>query len=220
MPLELSALVHVIDDDEAVCDSLSLLFKSAGYAVETYRSAGAFLQEARSRHPACVVADMRMPGLSGLELTEQLRRHGRSERVIILTGHGTVAMGVNAIKSGAVDFLEKPCPPQRLLAAVGEALLAGERGSRQAEPGNCGEFAWRVAQLSPQEYDVLAGLVRGYTNEQIAAALDISVRTVQNRRGTLLTHLGVASRQALMEQVLLANWTPTTGPFRLPPGTN
>lgn len=217
MTVDASATVHVIDDDEAVCDALSCLLKGAGYAVRTYRSAGSFLESAASTPPACIVADMRMPGLSGVELTERLRQSGRREPVIILTGHGTVSMGVLAIKLGAVDFLEKPCPPQRLLAAVSEALLEGERRTRQPAASVGGEFAAQVALLSPPERDVLGGLVRGYTNEQIAAQLDISVRTVQNRRGALLENLGLASRQELMEQVLRANWTPTTGPFRLPP---
>ncbi|WP_339873706.1 response regulator [uncultured Brevundimonas sp.] len=195
-------VVYVIDDDEPMRRSLVLLLSSAGYRVQTYEGPAAFLDGASVLEPGCVVTDMRMPQMSGLELMSELRAKGIPMPVILITGHGDVALAVEAMKRGAVDFLEKPFEPATLIAAIQKTidnarvrfdLLADNRTARAA-----------LLTLSSREKDVLRGLVAGHTNKMIARELGISDRTVEEYRAKVKSKLGVTSLSALLTFVLKA----------------
>src|SRR5689334_4803437 len=170
------AVVHVIDDDEAMRDSLAFLLGAIGMEVRTYESAMEFLEVAPKAAAGCVITDVRMPGLSGVDLLRRLRELKLGIPVIVITGHGDVPLAVEAMKSGALDFLEKPFDDEVLLASVRSALNRLDQDQRrQAERD---EIERRLAALSKRERDVLEGLVSGHANKQIAYDLGISPRTI------------------------------------------
>jgi two-component system, LuxR family, response regulator FixJ len=196
------AVVHVIDDDEAVRQSLAFLLKTAGLAVQTYDSAVAFLKVATEVKAGCIVTDVRMPELSGIDLLRRLKELGLQLPVIVITGHGDVPLAVEAMKIGAVDFLEKPFDDEVLLTSVRSALDTQDRNSqRQAERA---EIESRLAALSNRERDVLGGLVAGHANKQIAFDLGISPRTVEIYRANLMTKMEAASLSDLVRMALIA----------------
>lgn len=185
------SLVYVVDDDDAVRRSLSLLLRSAGYAVSAHASAEALLaalDESGAPATACAVVDVRMAGMDGLALQQHLadRRAGRIP-VVIVTGHADVPLAVRAMRNGAVDFIEKPYPPDRMLAAVVDAMA---RTPRESQAGDAME---RLATLSPREREVLQALVAGQSNKEIARVLGLSPRTVEAHRAALMDRLGVKS---------------------------
>jgi two-component system response regulator FixJ len=196
------AIVHVIDDDEAMRESLAFLLGTTGLEVRTYASAKAFLEVARTVEAGCVITDVRMPELSGVELLRRLRELKLGVPVIVITGHGDVPLAVQAMKMGALDFLEKPFDDEVLLASVRAALGRLEQGhKRQTERS---DIEARLASLSNRERDVLEGLVAGHANKQIAYDLGISPRTIEIYRANLMTKMQAASLSDLVRMALIA----------------
>jgi two-component system response regulator FixJ len=201
MPSE-KAVVHVIDDDEAMRQSLAFLLGAVGMEVQTYDSAVEFLKVAPTLKAGCVITDVRMPELSGVELLRRLRELKLGIPVIVITGHGDVPLAVEAMKIGALDFLEKPFDDEILLASVRSALDRLDRDQqRQAERS---DIEGRLATLSNRERDVLEGLVAGHANKQIAYDLGISPRTIEIYRANLMTKMQAASLSDLVRMALIA----------------
>lgn len=195
------AVVHVIDDDAAMRDSLTFLLESAGLAARSYDSAGAFLQALPGIAPGCIVTDIRMPDMSGLDLVRRLKELGGRHPVIVITGHGDVPLAVEAMKAGVVDFLEKPFDDSVILGAIQSALHAGE--TQQRENGRQAEIRDRLATLSAREREVLDHLVIGRPNKVIAHELGISARTVEIYRANVMTKMQAASLSELVRMALL-----------------
>ncbi len=200
MPSEIGT-VHVIDDDEALRDSLTFLLRAAKIDVETHSSAVAFLDALPGIRLSCVITDVRMPGLSGIDLLRRLKELNIAVPVIVITGHSDVPLAVEAMKSGAIDFLEKPFDDEVLLASVRSALKFREgeekRHTERAEIEN------RLAALSNRERDVLGGLVAGRANKQIAFDLGISPRTVEIYRANLMDKMRAGSLSDLVRMALI-----------------
>jgi two-component system response regulator FixJ len=194
--------VHVIDDDEAVRDSLAFLFQSAALPVRTYPSPVPFLDVADGLGNGCVVTDVRMPEMNGLDLVRELKSRGLDLPIIVMTGHGDVPMAVEAMKEGAADFLEKPFDDEVLLGAVRRALsrppVAGPGG------GEAAEVRARVDQLSVRERQVLSGLLEGLPNKTIAYDLGISARTVEIYRAKVMTKMEASSFAELVRLAITA----------------
>jgi two-component system response regulator FixJ len=203
------AAVDLIDDDEAVRQSLAFLLDSSGIAARTHESATAFLAALPTLTPACIVTDVRMPGMTGLELLRELRARGVDAPVIVITGHGDVPLAVEAMKGGAADFLEKPFDDDALLATIRAAIGRQARDAqRHAERDAILE---RLASLSGRERDVLAGLVAGHANKMIAYDLGISPRTVEIYRANLMTKMDAASLSHLVRMAMLAGFARPDG---------
>ncbi|MFZ5685907.1 MAG: response regulator FixJ [Pseudomonadota bacterium] len=197
-------LVHVIDDDEAMRQSLQFLLDTAGYAARTYESAIQFLEQLDALEPGCIVTDVRMPEMNGLELVRRLRSRGVTLPVIVITGHGDVPLAVEAMKSGVADFLEKPFDDEQLLSAVRAALDSNVNDDRNDTEKQ--RFESMLAGLSPREQDVLRGVVAGKPNKIIAYELGISPRTVEVYRANVMSKTGAASLSELVRMALLAGF--------------
>ena len=195
-------VIHVVDDDAAMRDSLAFLLDVNGFQPKTYESANAFLSAAATGAASCVISDIRMPGLSGIELVRALKSRGEACPVILITGHGDVALAVEAMKAGAVDFIEKPFDDAALLSAIRAAL--DTRSAKQGDSAAKKEAEVRLADLSPRERDVLLGLVAGKINKVIAHDLNISPRTVEVYRANLMAKTGAHSMSELMRLALAA----------------
>lgn len=194
-------VIHVIDDDAAMRDSLAFLLDVNGYRSQIYETADAFLAGGGAEVSSCVVvSDIRMPGISGIELVRKLKREGAASAVILITGHGDVALAVEAMKAGAADFIEKPFDDAALLDAIRAAL--DTRPSAPGENSARKQAAARLADLSPRERDVLQGLVAGKINKVIAHELSISPRTVEVYRANLMAKTGARSMSELMRLAL------------------
>lgn len=197
-----NSLVHVIDDDDAVRESLEFLLRTAKIDVRTYDFATAFLNATPSGGIGCIVTDVRMPGMSGVDLLRQLKARGSTMPVIVITGHGDIQLAVEAMKVGAVDFLEKPFDDEVLLASVSAALGRLEKDSqRETERADLNN---RLATLSVREREVLEGLVAGKPNKIIAFDLGISPRTVEIYRAHVMTKMNAGSLSELVRMALLA----------------
>ncbi len=195
-------IVHIIDDDEGVRESIEFLFRSAQLEVRIYESAPAFLSQASEAAGGCVVTDVRMPDVSGIDLLRRLKELKSTLPVIVMTGHGDVPLAVEAMKAGAVDFIEKPFDDDVMLAAVRAALARGEMtGKRDAERA---EIEERIKRLSPRERDVLQGLVGGHPNKIIAHNLGISPRTVEIYRANVMSKMQAPSLSDLVRMALIA----------------
>jgi len=200
--MESDAVVHVIDDDDAVRESLAFLLKTARIAVKTYDSAAAFLGASPPITSGCVITDVRMPGISGIELLQRLRERNVGVPVIVITGHGDVPLAVEAMKLGAADFFEKPFDDEALLAAVRSALSQlADNSKRDAEQA---DIQGKLATLSNREREVLQGLVSGHPNKTIAFDLGISPRTVEVYRANVMTKMNAASLSELVRMALTA----------------
>jgi two-component system, LuxR family, response regulator FixJ len=201
MPSE-KPIVHVIDDDEAVRQVLSFQLATAGIEVRTYDSAAGFLKVALPVQTGCIITDVRMPDLSGIDLLRELRQRKVTAPVIVITAHGDVPLAVEAMRLGAVDFLEKPFADEALLASVRSALEMGDRDrKRESERSS---IQSRLAGLSNRERDVLDGLVAGRANKQIAYDLGISARTIENYRANLMLKMQAATLSDLVRMALTA----------------
>jgi two-component system response regulator FixJ len=194
--------VHVVDDDEAMRHSLAFLLETAGHEVRTYASAVEFLDAVPGMERGCIVTDVRMPGLSGLEMVERLNAMKVTDPVIVITGHADVPLAVQAMKAGVSDFIEKPFPQDLLLTAIGTALAKGS-GSRAEEEGRR-LILDRIEALSERERQVLEGLVEGKPNKIIAFDLGISARTVEIYRANVMTKMQAGSLSELVRMAMLA----------------
>ncbi|MGJ5181694.1 response regulator FixJ [Bradyrhizobium oligotrophicum] len=196
------AKVYVIDDDEAMRDSLNFLLDSSGFDVTLFENAQAFLDRLPTLAFGCVVSDVRMPGIDGIELLKRMKATGSSFPILVMTGHGDVPLAVEAMKLGAVDFLEKPFEDERLVAMIETAI-------RQAEPAAKTEsitqdILVRIASLSPRERQVMDGLMAGLSNKLIAREYDISPRTIEVYRANVMTKMGANSLSELVRLAMRA----------------
>nr|WP_211163182.1 response regulator [Aromatoleum diolicum] len=194
--------IYIVDDDEALRDSLVWLLESSGHHVRAYESAEAFLGLYNAAMTGCLVLDVRMPGMSGLELFEELTRRHCTLPVIFITGHGDVPMAVSAVKKGAVDFIEKPFSERDMLGLIAECLAAEQqnRGKRQHEA----ETARRLHHLTQREREVLDLIIAGKLNKQIADVLGISIKTVEVHRARVMEKMEANSLAELVQNVLAA----------------
>ena len=200
MPSE-KGFVHVIDDDEALRESLAFLLRTANIEVRTYPSAAAFLDALPDARASCVITDVRMPGMSGIDLLRRLQELKIGMPVIVITGHGDVPLAVEAMKIGALDFLEKPFDDEVLLTSVRSALMRQDgETKRHTERA---EIESKLAALSNRERDVLGGLVAGRANKQIAYDLGISPRTVEIYRANLMNKMQAGSLSDLVRMALI-----------------
>lgn len=197
-----NGIVYVIDDDDAMRDSLNFLLDSSGYSVTLFDDAQRFLDALPGLAFGCVLSDVRMPGIDGIELLKLMKAQHCPFPILIMTGHGDVPLAVEAMKLGAVDFLEKPFEDDRLLAMIESAI-------RQAEPAVkiealSQEIAARVASLSPRERQVMDGLVAGLSNKLIAREYDISPRTIEVYRANVMTKMQAGSLSELVRLAMRA----------------
>lgn len=200
-----NAKVYVIDDDPAMRDSLDFLLGSAGLNVRLFESAQMFLNELPGLEAGCVVTDIRMPGIDGMELLRQLGASGaRKLPVIVMTGHGDVPLAVEAMKLGALDFLEKPFDDDRLIRMIEAALSQGDNGAKNEAVS--ADMAARVASLTPRERQVMQGLVTGLSNKAIARDYDISPRTVEVYRANVMTKMQAGNLSELVRFAIRAGF--------------
>jgi two-component system response regulator FixJ len=193
--------IALVEDDEAALDSLRLLLEGHGLSVRCFASAESFLASLTEFHPACLVCDVRLPGLSGLELQRALKAKGDEVPVILITGHGDIGMAVTAMKEGAFDFVEKPYDAERLIAGIEKALAVGEE--LRSREGERAEVLERLADLSPRQKEVMQLVAEGLSNKQIAARLGISPRTVENYRAWVMERMGAGNVADLVRKVLI-----------------
>ena len=200
-------LIYVVDDEASIRDSLAMLLRSVGLASRTFADAKSFLGAYEARSECCLVADVRMPGMSGIELQEALRSRGAQLPIIIITGHGDIAMAVRAMKAGAADFIEKPFHDQTLLDAVHRAL------ERSADPGveaaamDTDAVRKRLATLTPREQEVMALVVEGRPNKTVATRLGLSTRTVEVHRAKAMEKMQAASLADLVRMAIACGMT-------------
>jgi two-component system response regulator FixJ len=202
MPPEPEAIVFVVDDDRAMRDSLRWLLESIGLTVRTYATAAEFLREHQPSQPGCLVLDVRMPGMSGLDLQAELVQRGAELPTIVVTGHAEVAMAVRAVKAGAIDFIEKPFSDQLLLDRVRQALEI-DRQSREVRARR-EEARRRLASLSAREREVLELVAAGKANKEVAAALGLATKTVEVHRAHVMSKMAVDSLAELIRVAILA----------------
>ena len=191
--------VFIVDDDKAMRDGVSLLVKSVGLPAKSFPNAQSFLDHYCASEPGCLVLDVRMPGMSGIELHEELARRKIGLPVIFLTGHGDVAMGVRAMKTGAVDFIEKPPNDQVLLDAIQKAIAEDEERRRHLREREI--INGRASSLTGREHQVMEHLVQGTSDKQVANELGISVRGAAFHRANILKKMGVESLVELAQEI-------------------
>ena len=192
--------VYIVDDDEAMRDSLAWLLESQGFAVTAYVSAEDFLAACRDDMAGCIVLDVRMPGMSGLELYEKLNTRHCTLPVIFITGHGDVPMAVSALKKGAVDFIEKPFGDKDMLRLVGQCLELDRSNREKNRTGAA--IAKRLASLTEREVEVMDLIIAGKLNKQIADLLNISIKTVEVHRSRIMDKMAVRTVAELVQAVM------------------
>lgn len=185
------AIVFVVDDDTSVRTAIKRLIKSIGFQVKTFDSPQAFLEQEPCDNPKCLILDVRMPGMSGLELQERLATAGRSMSIIFITGHGNIPMSVKAVKAGAVDFIEKPFDDQKLIDAINSALKEDEKN--RLEQAEIKKIQQRVDLLTPREHEVFSHVVTGLLNKQVAFDLGMSEKTVKVHRARVMKKMKAGS---------------------------
>lgn len=200
MPAE--KLVHIVDDDDSVRRSAAFMLKHAGYRVESHVSGVEFLKMAKSTERGCVLLDVRMPEMDGLEVQQEMGARGIDMPVVILTGHGDIALAVKALRAGAINFIEKPYEKEALLRAIEEAYMRLDRAHDREM--KAGEAKIRLASLTGRERDVLNGLAAGYPNKTIAYDLGISPRTVEIYRANMMEKLRVRSLSEALRIAFIA----------------
>ena len=198
--------VFVVDDDQAMRNSLKWLIESIGMQVETFDSAQAFLDAYYPARGGCLLLDVRMPGMSGLELQAYLARREIGIPVILITGHGDVSMAVKAMKVGAVDFIEKPFDDEELLNSIRNALQHDQK--QRTLRAQRSDIAARVAELTPREHEVMTMVTDGKSNKEIAAALGVSAKTVEVHRARMMDKMRADSLAELVRMALLASGEP------------
>jgi two-component system, LuxR family, response regulator FixJ len=198
----MSRNVYVIDDDEAMRDSLNFLLDSSGFAVTLFETAQQFLDALPQLAFGCVISDVRMPGIDGIELLKRLKTLRSGFPIVVMTGHGDVPLAVEAMKLGAMDFLEKPFEDERLIAMIEAALRLPEPAARGDAVAQ--DIAARVASLSPRERQVMEGLVAGLSNKLIAREYDISPRTIEVYRANVMTKMQANSLSELVRFAMRA----------------
>ncbi len=201
-----AATVHIVDDDASLRTALDSLFRSTGHATRTYGSAQEFMEAGGAEGPGCLVVDVRMPGVSGLDFQEHLAREGVRMPVILMTGHGDIPMSVRAMKAGAVDFLTKPFREQDMLDAVAAALARDE--AQRAGDSKTDALKTQFATLSPRERQVMALVASGKMNKQVAGDLALSEITVKIHRGAAMRKMGAKSLADLVRMAEALNLRP------------
>ena len=195
--------IFIVDDDAAIRDSLRMMLEVAGYTVRDFASAQSFLSDA-DLQGGCLIVDIRMPGMGGLELQEELVRRKANVPVIVITGHGDVPLAVRAMRAGAMDFVEKPFDSERMLQSVADALEAGQRAqSRAAEAKAARDL---LDLLTPREREILDQLVKGHANKVVAHQLGISPRTVEIHRASIMEKLHARNLSHVVRTALAASW--------------
>jgi FixJ family two-component response regulator len=203
-----NSLVFLIDDDASVRRGVSRLLRSAGYKSEAFRSASDFLAREQHSGPACVIVDVRMPGINGMDLQNFLIQRRREEQLIFITGHGDISMCAQAMKAGAVDFLPKPFRADELLECVERALArAGEQRRRAVDKAAARRL---LDLLTPREFEVMQLVISGMLNKQIAGELGTAEKTIKVHRGRVMKKLGIASVPELVRLVETARIAPIT----------
>jgi FixJ family two-component response regulator len=194
--------VFIVDDDGAVRDSLSLLMRSAGLSSEAFSGAREFLADVAVDRPGCLILDVRMPEIDGLELQRQLAARGSRLPIIMLTGHGDVPLAVEALRAGAIDFLTKPFDSQALLARIHEAIALDERARQKHLDRD--RIRALLDTLTPREIEVVDCIIQGHSSKSIAAALGSSFNTVQNQRASIMKKMQAESAADLVRMVMIA----------------
>jgi len=194
--------VYIIDDDEAMRDSLNFLLDSAGYRVTLFETATSFLEALPRLEFGCVVSDVRMPGIDGIELLKRMKATGNRFPILIMTGHGDVPLAVEAMKLGAIDFLEKPFEDDRLIGMIEAAIRQSEPAARDEAASR--DLAARIASLSPRERQVMDGLIAGLSNKLIARDYGISPRTIEVYRANVMTKMQANSLSELVRLAMRA----------------
>ncbi|HEY4271619.1 MAG TPA: response regulator [Candidatus Udaeobacter sp.] len=210
MTITSTAIVFVIDDDASMRKSLQRLLDAAQYSTELFKSASEFL--ARAPHPgaSCVIVDVRMPGLNGMDLQTALLEDGREEQLVFITGHGDVPMCAQAMKAGAIDFLPKPFKPRQLLESVGRALTRSIEQRRRASEKN--HMRALLERLTPREYEVMQLVATGMLNKQVGGELGMAEKTVKTHRAHVMQKLGITSVAELMRVLQKAEVPPVARP--------
>jgi FixJ family two-component response regulator len=201
--------VLIVDDDPSIRKSLATLLSTQNYAIETFASADEYLRRVPLPGPACLVLDVRLPGLDGPALQQQLIQEGRAEQIVFITGHGDLPMGVSAMKRGAVDFLPKPFMDEELLSAIAQALARSDEYWKRR--GEVAESRARLAKLTPREFEVMRLVIAGLLNKQIAGELGVAVRTIKTHRQRVMQKMGVLSVAELVVWAQKAGVTPEAG---------
>ena len=196
-------IIHIVDDEEPVRKSLAFLLSISGHAARVHESATAFLSVAKDMRNACLITDLRMPDMSGVELLRRLHEEGAMLPTIVITGHGDVPMAVEAMKAGALDFIEKPFEDEVLLDAVARAVAELENRPRAEEDGEA--IRRRLAELSDREKQVMTGVVAGLANKTIAYDLNISPRTVEVHRANVMAKMNAKNLPELVRMVMAAS---------------
>lgn len=197
-------LIHLVDDDEAIRHSASFMLRHAGFRVKTYVDGVAFLEQVDDAEKGCILLDVQMPKMDGLQVQEALNERGVAMPVIVLTGHGDVAVAVRAMKAGAVDFVEKPYAKQTLVDALTRAFERLE--ARRKEEVLADEARGLIEHLTAREKEVLLGLVDGQTNKEIAISLDISPRTVEIHRANVMEKMGAPNLSTVLRIAFAAGF--------------